>query len=457
MNYSPVKTISQGLLEHLCHNGKMAVVQLIVQGIVDSANNLWVLLSALLVFIMTMAVGFLEVGELGEDHSRSLLKTMLITGSALFFMAFIGFNMAFAPTIAGVVGNPLYGGIFLGGFSPNVSGLLTSVWWSMTPEFFGTGLTLGTYFIFETAFASVTLALVGVVVLKKVKLEAFFLFSIIYFIVIWSLPAAWIWNPTGWLYLMGVRDFAGGLVVHGAAGAAGLAIVCQIWREEKKKGLTDSPKVQINLSPGWLTLSMLLLWMGWFGFNPGSVLALNYGAEVVVLTTFLSAASTFLSTMLFRYVMTKQNPGLFYAVNGVLMGLIVITPLAGFVSPGTAVILGLVSGPLFLVAEGFFSKFKWFSDPVGLFPGHMLGGLFGTVMIAFFAENAFAAASGFPAVPDGLFFGGGYAAIQQLGVEVLGIAVVMAAVFAMSYASVWLIGLVLHGITTDYRKEKLTS
>jgi Amt family ammonium transporter len=87
----------------------------------------------------------------------------------------------------------------------------------------------------------------------------------------------------------------------------------------------------------------------------------------------------------------------------------------------------------------------------------MLGGLFGTVMIAFFAENAFAAASGFPAVPDGLFFGGGYAAIQQLGVEVLGIAVVMAAVFAMSYASVWLIGLVLHGITTDYRKEKLTS
>jgi Amt family ammonium transporter len=110
-----------------------------------------------------------------------------------------------------------------------------------------------------------------------------------------------------------------------------------------------------------------------------------------------------------------------------------------------------------LVAEGWFSRFKWFSDPVGLFPGHMLGGLFGTVMIAFFAESAFAAASGFPTLPDGLFFGGGYAAVQQLGVEVLGIAVVMAVVFALSYVSMVLIGVVLHGITTDYKKEKLTS
>ena len=430
---------------------------MIAQGIVDISNNLWVLLSALLVFIMTVAVGFLEIGELGEDHSKSLLKTMLITGSALFFMAFLGFNTAFAPTIGGIIGDPFYGGVFLGGFSSNTPGLLSNVWWSMTPEYFGTGITLGTYFILEAAFASVTLALVGVIVLKKMKLEAFALFSIVYFIVIWNLPAAWIWNPTGWLYLQGMRDFAGGLVVHGAAGAAGFAIVLQIWREEKRKGLKESPKVQINLSPAWLTLSLLLLWMGWFGFNPGSVLAIDYGAEVVVLTTFLSAASAFLSTMFFRYVMTRQKPGLLYAVNGVLMGLIVITPLAGFVSPGSAVILGLVGGPLFLAAESWFSRFKWFSDPIGLFPGHMLGGLFGIVMMPFFTQRAFAAASGFPTLPDGLLFGGGYAAIQQLGTEMLGIAVVMATVFVLSFASVWLIGAVLHGITTDYKKERIVS
>lgn len=285
---------------------------------------------------MTISVGLLEIGELGEKYSKSLLKVLLITGSALFFMAFLGFNTAFAPTIGGIIGNPLYnGGLFLGGFSAAATGLLGGVWWSMDAAYFATGLTTGTYFLFETAFASVTLALVGVVVLRKMKLEAFLAFSVVYFILIWNLPAAWIWNPTGWLYLSGVRDFAGGLVVHGAAGAAGLAIVHRIWREEKKKGLRESLVVRSSVNPTWLTLAILLLWMGWFGFNPGSVLAFNSSAITVVLTTFLAAAAAFLSVMFFRYLKTRKNPDLIYANNGILMGLIVITPIAGFVSPGS--------------------------------------------------------------------------------------------------------------------------
>jgi ammonium transporter, Amt family len=303
---------------------------------VNLVNNLWVLLCALLVFSMTISVGLLEIGELGEKYSKSLLKVLLITGSALFFMAFLGFNTAFAPTIGGIIGNPLYnGGLFLGGFSAAATGLLGGVWWSMDAAYFATGLTTGTYFLFETAFASVTLALVGVVVLRKMKLEAFLAFSVVYFILIWNLPAAWIWNPTGWLYLSGVRDFAGGLVVHGAAGAAGLAIVHRIWREEKKKGLRESLVVRSSVNPTWLTLAILLLWMGWFGFNPGSVLAFNSSAITVVLTTFLAAAAAFLSVMFFRYLKTRKNPDLIYANNGILMGLIVITPIAGFVSPGS--------------------------------------------------------------------------------------------------------------------------
>src|SRR5947208_13163643 len=102
---------------------------------------------------MTISVGFLEIGELGSDLDISLLKTMLITGSALFFMALVGFNTAFAPTINGEIGNPLYTGLFLGGASPNISGLLTDACWSQQ----STGLTIGTDFLFETAFASVTL------------------------------------------------------------------------------------------------------------------------------------------------------------------------------------------------------------------------------------------------------------------------------------------------------------
>jgi Amt family ammonium transporter len=291
--------------------------------------------------------------------------------------------------------------------------------------------------------------------LRKLKLEAFFLYSIVYFIILWSLPAAWIWNPTGWLYSMGVRDFAGGLVVHGAAGAAGFAIVLQIWREEKRKGFKESPQVRLNPSPGWLTLSILLLWLGWFGFNPGSTLALNLEAQIVILTTFLAASSAFLSTMFFRYLMVNENPGLIYAVNGILMGLIVIAPLAGFVSPASAVILGLIAGPIFLFAEKWFSKFKWFSDPVGLFPGHMMGGLFGLSMIAFFTQQPFASAAGSPNLPNGLLFGGGYSALQQLGVELLAVVAVMITIFALSFATVWAISHVLHGTTTDYKKEQL--
>ena len=419
------------------------------------ANNLWVIICGLLVFTMTISVGFLEIGELGSDLEISLLKTMLITGSALFFMALVGFNTAFAPTINGVIGNPFYNGLFLGGFSTSIiNGSLSSGWWSQQSA----GLTTGTYFLFETAFASVTLALVGVIVLRKMKMRAFFAYSIVYFIIIWNLPAAWIWNPTGWLAQMGMADFAGGLVVHGAAGAAGLGIILQIWREEKKRGLSSSPQVPVRLNLPWLTLSILLLWVGWFGFNPGSVLAFNNEAMVVVLTTFLAAASAFLSVMFFRYRMTKEMPSLIYAANGVLMGLIVITPLAGFVSPLSAVVLGLLGGPLYLAGEKWFGKFKWFTDPVGLFPGHLLGGTFGVLMIPFFAQKAFVSALASltlqngalvpPSLPDGLFFGGGVSALNQLGIEAYGIVVVLISVFILSYVTSWLISVAMHGITT---------
>jgi Amt family ammonium transporter len=195
--------------------------------------------------------------------------------------------------------------------------------------------------------------------------------------------------------------------------------------------------------------------MGWFGFNPGSVLAFNSSAMTVVLTTFLAAAAAFLSVMFFRYMTTKRNPDLIYADNGILMGLIVITPLAGFVSPASAVILGIIAGPLFLAGEKWLSRYKWFSDPIGLFPGHMLGGLFGLMMIGFFTQSSFAAASGNANLPNGLLFGGGQAALHQIGLEALAVVAVMTAVFALSYAAIEVIAWMMHGITTDYEKEGL--
>lgn len=326
---------------------------------------------------------------------------------------------------------------------------MTGVFWLTGAKFFSTGLSTGTYFLFETAFASVTLALVGVVVLRKMKMSAFMLFSIVYFIFIWTIPAAWIWNPTGWLYMLGVRDFAGGLIVHGAAGFAALAIMVRIWQEEKKRGLKQSKKERLNLNSSWLTLSIILLWVGWFGFNPGSELAFTTETIIVVITTFLAAASAMVSTTLTKFLVSKRDPGLIYAVNGVLMGLIVITPLAGYVSPGSAVILGLISGPIFVFAESIFSKPKWYSDPIGVLPGHLVGGVFGLLMIAFFAQTPFAAASGASNLPNGILFGGGIMALHQLGLGAMAVVVVGAFVFTVSYASVYAISRLLNGMLQD--------
>jgi Amt family ammonium transporter len=223
----------------------------------------------------------------------------------------------------------------------------------------------------------------------------------------------------------------------------------QIWREERRRGLKESPRVLIKANKGWLALAILLLWAGWFGFNPGSVLAFNNSALVVVLTTFIAASSSFVSIMFFRYLTTSTKPSIAYGVNGILMGLIIITPLAGFVSPASAMVLGLVGGPLFLIAERYLSRAKWFTDPIGLFPGHLVGGIFGVLMIAFFTQQPFAAASGNAGLPNGLLFGGGSAAVTQLGIEAFGLVVVLLFVFCLSSIFIWLISKALGGITND--------
>jgi Amt family ammonium transporter len=419
-------------------------------------NNLWVLICGFLVFIMTISVGILERGELGRRANRALMKNIMITCSGFFFMAFLGFNIAFAPTIGnGLIGNPLYTSPFMGSFQSNSADIFTQAWWSMTTQYFNNAVTMPSYFFFETAFATVTLALVGVIVLRKMKLEAFFLYSIPYFILIWALPAAWIWNPQGWLYIMGVRDFAGGLIVHAAAGAAGLAIVLRVWQEEKKKGFKTSPQIYPKPNTPWLSLSILLLWLGWFGFNPGSTLALNIQSYIVVVINFLAAATAFLFTMFFKYLEIKKMPSIMYAANGVLIGLIVITPVAGYVGPESAVILGILGPILFILGEKLFQRAKWFTDPVGLFPGHFLGGIFGFIMVAFFTQKSYADFGGGYGLSNGIFFGGGMTAVHQLELQLFALPVVLITVFVLSYVFMWIISKCIRGIIKEYTAEGL--
>jgi Amt family ammonium transporter len=159
------------------------------------------------------------------------------------------------------------------------------------------------------------------------------------------------------------------------------------------------------------------------------------------------------STLSFRWFDYGEKPDIINSVNGILMGLIVITPLAGFVSPLSAVVLGVLGGPIFIYGSKLLSKRKWFTDPVGLFPAHMLGGIFGVLMIAFFTQTPFAIASGNPTLPNGLLFGGGFQAFTQLGIEAFGIIVVMITVFLLSFATCVIIAKLFGGITADYKNR----
>ncbi|MHB8351538.1 MAG: ammonium transporter, partial [Thermoplasmata archaeon] len=214
------------------------------------------------------------------------------------------------------------------------------------------------------------------------------------------------------------------------------------------RGLPQSGAPPYRIHPGWLSLAVLLLWVGWFGFNPGSVLQFNDATVTVVLTTFLAASAGLLSLLLLGRVVDRQNPPLLLGANGVLMGLIVITPLAGFVSPGSALLLGLLAGPVFIAGERLFGRFSWISDPIGLMPGHLTGGIFGVAMIAFFTQGAFASAAGFPSLPNGLLFGGGASAVHQMGIELFGVAVVLVVVFALSWGTLALLARLMGGITS---------
>ena len=148
-------------------------------------------------------------------------------------------------------------------------------------------------------------------------------------------------------------------------------------------------------------------------------------------------------------------PSIMYAANGILIGLIVITPVAGYVGPQSAVILGILGSILFILGEKLFQRAKWFTDPVGLFPGHFLGGIFGFIMVAFFTQKSFADFGGGFGLSNGIFFGGGMAALRQLGLQLLAIPIVIVTVFVLSYIFMWIISKGIHGIIEEYSTNEL--
>lgn len=350
-------------------------------------DNIWVLVAAILVIFMNAGFGMLETGFCRQKNAVNILsKNLIVFGLATLAFWAIGFSFMFgggSPFIGG-------GGWFLTG-SPETYGLD------------GGTLTIDTFFLFQAAFAATAATIVSGAVAERVKFNDFLIFSLLLTGISYPITGHWVWSGDGWLGAAGFSDFAGSTVVHSVGGWAALMGAAFLGPRIGK--YQDG---QVNALPGHnmsiAMLGCLILWIGWFGFNPGSELAADSAVPFIAVTTNLSAAAGGVAATLTAWALSGK-PDLSMIINGILAGLVGITAGCAGVNYLGAVIIGLIAGVLVVFSVGFFDSIK-IDDPVGAVSVHLVCGIWGTLAVGLFDTAS------------GLFFGGGFA---QLGAQILGI------------------------------------
>jgi Amt family ammonium transporter len=375
---------------------------------INAINTVWVLLAAFLVF--GMQVGFVML-EAGFARARESVN-ILVEGIAdtcicgILFWAF-GFAFMFEP------GTPWIGtqGFFLQGL----------------PETYGsTGIPLLAFWVFQFAFADTCSTIVSGAMIGRCNFVGDLLYSIVVTGFIYPIIGHWAWGPDGWLAVMGFRDFAGSTVVHTIGGTISLigaiALGPRIGRVFKRDG--GGPMAPHDLIIG--AVGGLILWFGWYGFNPGSTLsALDMqGIGRVSFNTTMAACTGGLAALFIAYFRTKTwDLGL--TVNGFLAGLVAITAPCYWVNPTGAFVIGIVAAVVMVVAMDLLEYFR-IDDPIGAVPVHMANGIFGTLAVGLFATGEFGIPTPTGAdtstVVTGLFYGGG---VSQLTTEAIGVFSVM--------------------------------
>jgi Amt family ammonium transporter len=379
-----------------------------VSGAQYMADTIWVLITAFLVFWMQPGFALLEAGfTRAKNAVNILMKNVMDFSMASVAYWAVGFAIMFGN------GNSLIGlsGFFVGAHSsPN---LFSALAWTSVPI-------LAAWF-FQLVFAGTAATIVSGAMAERTKFPAYLFYSLFISLIIYPVSGHWIWGG-GWLSALGFKDFAGSTVVHSVGGWIGLVgafmlgpRIGKYTREGKSQAI---PGHSIPLA----TLGVFILWLGWFGFNPGSTMAAAPAdIGLVAVTTNIAAATGALGAMFLAWLkFGKPDAGL--TLNGVVAGLVAITCPCAFVSVFGAAIIGLLAGIVMVFSVLFFDRIK-IDDPVGAISVHGTCGVLGTILLGFFD------------VKDGLLYGGG---LHQLGVQTLG----AAAVF------VWCIvtGFILFGI-----------
>jgi len=334
-------------------------------------SNLWLLIAAALVFTMHLGFATLESGLTQSKNTVNVLfKNVFIIMMGILTYAFYGFNA-------------MYPGDFNGFFAPGS-------WFDVDAslEYMSSAYadyTWYTDFIFQAMFAATAATIVSGAVAERIKLPSFMIFATILVTFAYPVTGSWQWGG-GWLAERGFYDFAGSSLVHGFGGFAALACVV-ILGARRGKYVDGKIKPIVGHSMPLATIGVFLLFLGWFGFNGGSVLNADpYLVSLVFVTTALAASGGAMGAILLSWILLRK-PDLSMALNGVLAGLVGITAGADSISPAMSIVVGLISGLLVVVSIIFFDKVK-VDDPVGAISVHGVCGIFGTLAVALFSDAA---------------------------------------------------------------------
>lgn len=375
-------------------------------------DTLWVLLAAMLVFFMNLGFGMVEAGFARSKNTVNILSKNFIVFavSALGFLL-LGFGLMFGDG-NGFVGTS--GLFFVGGAdnSPAIGDAYQGVYGAIS----WTGVPLWAKFFFQLVFCGTAATIVSGAVAERIKYISFILFSFVLTLVIYPIVGHWIWGG-GWLASLGFWDFAGSTVVHSVGGWAALAGIIVLGPRFGKYGKNGKihPIPGHNLSLA--TIGAFVLWLGWFGFNPGSTMAADPNAIAHILMTTNTAAIAALLTATATAWIFLGKPDLGMSINGCLAGLVAITAPCAFVSVPVSLLIGAIAGIIVVAAVVLFDKAK-LDDPVGALSVHLVNGVFGTLCVGLFAVDGITGAS----TGNGLFNGGGFTLLlhQLIGVVSVG-------------------------------------
>lgn len=339
-----------------------------------TVSNLWLLIAAGLVFTMHLGFATLEAGLTQSKNTVNILfKNVFIISMGILTYALYGFNAMYPGDFNGffAFGSPI----------PNSFGDDAAMVGALTTEY-GEQFTLWTDFIFQAMFAATAATIVSGAVAERIKLPSFMLGATILVMLIYPITGSWQWGG-GWLDANGFYDFAGSSLVHGFGGFAALAAVIILGPRRGKYLPGGKIKPILGHSMPLATIGVFLLFLGWFGFNGGSVLSADPTyLGLVFSTTAVSAAAGAIGAIFFSWILLKK-PDLTMALNGVLAGLVGITAGADAVSIMASLFIGLVAGVIVVLAIIMFDRIK-IDDPVGAISVHGVVGIYGTVIIAFF-------------------------------------------------------------------------